>query len=110
MVRRHRTFRLELPRTNEALETDAVLMLLRREDVVGTSLVSERGSVAAERVDGAQAHTAAPAAILDVMAGRQAEVRAKASPLTTRPTKEEVESHNLTHLVFRNSCSCCVAM
>ena len=66
IVRRHRTFSLDVPRTNEPLETGAVIMPLRREDAVGTPLVAERSSVAVERVDEAQAHAAAPAGIQDM--------------------------------------------
>ena len=38
------------------------------------------------------------------------EIRAKARPQPTKPTNEEVDRHNLTHLVLRNSCTRCVAM
>ena len=30
--------------------------------------------------------------------------------MPTRPAIEEVDNHNLTHVVLRNSCSCCVAV
>ena len=74
---------------------------LKREDVVGTTPVADSGPAAAERVDGAPAHAAAPAGVLDLMA-EQAEVRAKARPVPSRPTREEVENHNPTHVVSTN--------
>ena len=84
-------------------------MPLRREDAAGTPHVTEGRPLAAERVDGAQ-DAAAPAAISDLMGEGQAEVRANARPAPPRFTKEEMENHNLTRVVFRNRCRCCVAM
>ena len=52
-------------------------MPLRREDAVGTPVVAERGPVAAERVDGAPAPEAVPAAFPEMMAEGQAEVQSE---------------------------------
>ena len=59
--------------------------------------------MAAERADEAQAHA-------EMVAEGQAEVRANARPIPTKPTREEVEYHNPTHVVFRNWFRCFVDM
>ena len=68
-----------------------------RSDVKMLSARAEKGPVAAERVDGAQAHAAAPAALPDMVAEAQAVVRPK-----FRPMPREVESQNLMYVVLRN--------
>ena len=43
--------------------------------------------------------------------GQDAEeaVEVKAPKVPVRPTQDEVEKHNITHLPFRSWCPCCVA-
>ena len=92
-----RTFWLDLPRTNEPLKTDAVLPL-RREDAVGTPQAESM-----ERKHTQQGPLQSQRRWL------RDQVRAKATPMPRKLMKEEVEHHNVTHVVFRNWCRRCVA-